>query len=213
MGAPLQLGAHTSAPQAPGSSSVTTDGPRQHASVCSWHSGMRSHPWLLPHSLGKGVHPLAEGWSYWGTGLGSARVPSSMTGLSWGHQGLAAWSWAGICTWSGMVGPGGFSTTLQLVPSPPPRPHQRKGGRDGRSRLHGWVNTPSQARLTFPRGNGALHPSPELGLPLLPRVALGPRAGSQLPGAAQFLGRQLPAHAQSPLGESPRAPEPQGRRP
>lgn len=93
--------------------------------------------------------------------------------------------------------------------------HQRRGAGDGEelpaepwASQHGWVKTLSQARLTFPRGTRASHPGPAPGLPLLPSVALGPRALSQLPGAARFLGRQLSAHAQSPLGVSPRAGSP-----
>lgn len=72
----------------------------------------------------------------------------------------------------------------------------------------GRVTTLSQARLTFPRGTKASHLGPATGLPLLPGVALGPRAVSQLPGAARFLGRQLSAHAHFPLGASPRAGSP-----
>lgn len=49
---------------------------------------------------------------------------------------------------------------------------------------HGWVETLSQARLTFPRGARAWPAPPAW-------VALGPRASSQLPGAARLLGKQL----------------------
>lgn len=80
--------------------------------------------------------------------------------------------------------PGASPPPPQLAPCPP----EEAGLGLGRSHRRGWVTTLSQARLTFPRGTQASHPGPAPGLPLLPSVALGPRAVSQLPGDARLPG-------------------------
>lgn len=67
----------------------------------------------------------------------------------------------------------------------------------------GWASKPGQADLS--QGNQVPHPSPAPALPLLPHVALGLRAGGQLPRAARFLGKLPPEHSQSPGSMSLRA--------
>lgn len=98
----------------------------------------------------------------------------------------------------GMVCPGA---------SPPPSTagalSTREGGwgpGGGASRAHGlplsWVKTASQARLTFPRGNRASHPSPV------------PAQHGAAPWGRRPALRGCPALARSPLGVSPRAGSP-----